>query len=115
MTRTVSRPRLHDAPSANSTRAFPAGHANASVFVLQDRRVVHDAVDDHRGLRRVEEDLGPVRERQLYPTPAGRRGGSALRYILANITGVKIYNDINIGSFYGITIKLTGTGRGFYF
>ena len=31
------------------------GHATASVFVLQDRRVVHDAVDDRGGRRRVEE------------------------------------------------------------
>ena len=33
--------------------------------ILQDRRVVHDAVDDRRGRRRVEEDLGPARERQI--------------------------------------------------
>ena len=32
---------------------------------LQHRRVVHDPVDDRGGGRRVEEDFGPARERQI--------------------------------------------------
>ena len=67
------------APSAERRAAFPAGHATASVFVLQDRRVVHDAVDDRGGRRRVEEDYGTSARTADLPTPAGRRGGSALR------------------------------------
>ena len=46
--------------------------ARASRDDLQDRRVVHDAaVDDRGGRRRVEEDHGPVRERQIHPHRPG--------------------------------------------